>query len=301
VGWRVEGFLLNKFRGDASLLEPAPVELEARTGVPTVGVLPFLDHHLPDEEGPTVRTRRPAAARSVKVVVGPYASNLDEFVSLGRVADVEYVADAGTDMHTADLVVIPGSKHVAADLAWLRSTGIADAITAAAGAGVPVLGVCGGLQMLGGEISDPHGVEGAAVGLGLLDVSTSFAPLKRTQGCAAAFPPMDRPWAWLASAKVDGYELHHGVTTAGPGVVPVLRDGLGFGAGNVLGIYLHGVLEDPAVLNAFSGSSPPSLDSVFDRLADAIDVHVDRAWLEARLLGSTTSPPPTPTFRARQP
>jgi len=112
---RIQGFLLNKFRGDPALLDPAPADLEARTGVPTVGVVPWLDHHLPDEEGPTRRSS-PRLGPRVALVCGPYASNLDEFAALQQVADVHVVGDHAR-IDDAELVILPGSKHVAADLA----------------------------------------------------------------------------------------------------------------------------------------------------------------------------------------
>jgi adenosylcobyric acid synthase len=169
---RIRGFLLNKFRGDVGLLAPAPTELGQATGVPTVGVVPWIEHALPDEEGPTLGAPS-GHSRRVGVVGGPYASNLDEFVRLQQVADVRWVRTPAA-LTGADLVVLPGSKHVANDLAWARSCGMADAVISAAAAGVPVLGICGGLQMLGGAIEDPAGVEGSAEGLDLLPVVTSY-------------------------------------------------------------------------------------------------------------------------------
>ncbi len=139
---RIKGFLLNRFRGDPALLDPAPAELEALTGVPTVGVMPWLDHHLPDEEGPSRRFSPRRPGRRVALVCGPYASNLDEFVGLQQVSDVRLVGDDGR-IQDADLVILPGSKHVAADLAWLRRTGLAEQVLAAAAAGVRSSGSAG--------------------------------------------------------------------------------------------------------------------------------------------------------------
>ena len=176
---RVDGFVLNKFRGDPALLAPAPRDLERATGVPIVGVVPFVHHRLPNEEGPTILPRTGAqSGRTICITCGPYASNLDEFVTLQQVTDVRFVRTP-VELVGADLIVLPGSKHTAADLGWLRATGLATSVVEAARAGTPVLGVCGGLQMLGKSIDDPHGIEGAATGLGLLDVSTILAPTKR--------------------------------------------------------------------------------------------------------------------------
>ena len=279
---RIEGFVLNKFRGDVTLLGSAPADLAARTGVPVVGVLPWLAHALPDEEGPTSRQ---ADGRRFALVCAPFASNLDEFVGLQQVADVR-IAQRAEDLAGAELVILPGSKHVAADLEWMRRAGIAHRVTAAAAAGVPVLGICGGYQMLGERIEDPHGVEGVAAGLGLLPVVTTYSPRKRTRETVTRFD-LAPPWSWLSGCDIVGYEIRHGQSRAvhaGRGVSR-LTGGLGFAAGNVLGLYLHGVFESSAVLKALTGRAPPALPSVFDQLADALDEHLDDAWIMQRIGG----------------
>jgi adenosylcobyric acid synthase len=277
---RVEGFVLNKFRGDPGLLAPAPRDLETACGVPTIGVVPWLDHGLPDEEGPTTVTGRSTGTR-VGIVCGPYASNLDEFVPLQQVAAVDWVRSVGA-LADRDLIVLPGSKHVAGDLEWMRRTGLATAIVRAAGAGTPVLGICGGLQMMGTRIEDPAGVEGAAEGLALLPVVTRYGPLKRTTRTSMSFGPLAAPWSWLGGRHVSGYEIRHGSTRPleDIGIGP---DRLAFGRANLLGVYLHGLFEDPGVLESFTGSVPTGLDATFDLLADAIEEHLDTAWLRARL------------------
>jgi adenosylcobyric acid synthase len=266
--WRshVRGFLLNKFRGDVGLLAPAPAELEEATGVPTVGVVPWIEH------APSGHSRR------VCIVGGPYASNLDEFVRLQQVADVCW-ARTPAALAGADLVVLPGSKHVPNDLAWMRSTGMADAVISAAAAGVPVLGICGGLQMLGVAIEDPAGVEGSAVGLDLLPVATSYLPGKTTQRTAVRFGRLPPAWSWLDGRSFDGYEIHHGTTRVSGSVEAIVGDGLGCADGNVLGIYAHGLFESDEVLDAYSGIVPAPLNDTFEQLADLIDAHLDIAWL----------------------
>jgi adenosylcobyric acid synthase len=275
---RIKGFAVNKFRGDPALLDPAPAELEARTGVPTVGVVPWLDHQLPDEEGPSCRSSPPRPGRRVALVCGPYASNLDEFVGLQQVADVRLVADHGR-IDDAELVILPGSKHVAADLGWMRRTGLADQVLAAAAAGVPVLGICGGLQALGTRIDDPAGVEGTAVGLGLLPILTTYHPDKRAVSTTTRFAALPSPWTWLAGQSVTGYEIRHGYSEPTTNLLAALPAGLGYCVGNVIGVYLHGLFENHDVLKAFSGREPEPLDTVFDFLADAIDTHLDDRWL----------------------
>jgi len=277
---RVEGFVLNKFRGDPELLAPAPGDLETATGVPTIGVLPWIDHGLPDEEGPTIVAGRGHGPR-VAVVCGPYASNLDEFVQLQQVADVTWVRTAA-GIADPDLIVLPGSKHVANDLAWLRETGLAAAVTDAAQGGTAVLGICGGLQVLGLRIEDPDQVESAAQGLGLLPLVTHLEASKRTERTTFRTGPLAPPWSWLGGRQIAGYEIRHGVTRA-PREVQLAPDGRVFGRDNVLGVYVHGLLEDPAVLLAFAGAVGTTLETTCDELADAVDRHLDTTWLLRRL------------------
>jgi adenosylcobyric acid synthase len=269
---RLCGFVLNKFRGDASLLEPGPELLRRRTGVPVVGVVPRIEHGLPDEDGAAAG---PAAGGrpTVAVIRYPTASNLDEFKALEQVADVAWVT-APRELAGADLVVLPGSKHVAADLAWLRARGFADAL----GRAPRVLGVCGGMQMLGERIEDRAGVDGSAVGLGLLALRTTFATQKATRPTTARFGALGEPWDALCGVQVSGYEIRHGTTVSLDGPA-VLGDDLGFAAGPVLGVYLHGLFEQPQFVRALLGVAPArSLDEELDRLADAVEPHlqVDR-------------------------
>jgi adenosylcobyric acid synthase len=266
---RLCGFVLNKFRGDVSLLAPGPELLRRRTGVPVVGVVPRIEHGLPDEDGAATA---PAAGDRPRVAVVRYptASNLDEFKALEEVADVAWVGSPG-ELHGADLVVLPGSKHVAADLAWLRARGFARALERAP----RVLGVCGGMQMLGERIEDPAGVDGSAIGLGLLVLQTTFAAEKAARRRRARFGALSSPWAALSGLEVEGYEIRHGSTVSLDGDA-VLGDDLGFASGSVLGVYLHGLFEQPAFVRALLGVAPSrSLDEELDRLADAVEPHLE--------------------------
>ncbi|WP_156953111.1 cobyric acid synthase [Deinococcus frigens] len=269
----MKGFILNRFRGDARLLSPAPEWLEEQTGVPTVGVIPMLDIPLPEEDGFWTE-KQPAGGEQGFIAVArlPRVSNLDEFAPLGLL--VRWVTTPA-ELEGARAVILPGSKSTAADLGWLRASGLAAAVTRAAHAGVPVLGICGGLQMLGQTLNDPHGVEGGGEvpGLGLLDLSTTLAADKTTR------------LTTLTDAETGlslcGYEIHHGQTRGGAGVQE-LAPGLLWRAGNVRGTYLHGLLENPAYLERFLGwvglAPPADLDSLDARL-DAIATRV-RAGLD---------------------
>jgi adenosylcobyric acid synthase len=267
----IAGFVLNKFRGDPALLPPAPEQLQELTGVPTVGVLPWLRHGLPDEDGAFV-TATNGSGRTVAVVRYPTASNLDELKPLEQVADVRW-ATSPADLDGAALVVLPGSKHVAADLAWLKDTGLAAAVAAI---DTPVLGICGGLQMLGRSIVDDAGVDGTAEGLGLLPLTTRFAAEKTTRATRTRFAELEAPWRALSGVEVDGYEIRHGETAAVGDVEEALPDGLGFVSGRVLGVTVHGMFEQPRVVHALAGDTPASsLDAVFESLADAVEEHLD--------------------------
>nr|WP_286197270.1 cobyric acid synthase [Variovorax boronicumulans] len=291
----IHGFVLNKFRGDAALLAPAPQMLEQMTGVPTVATLPmWWQHGLPEEDG--VFDDRSTAAgqvrRTVAVIAYPRISNLDEFQPLKNVVGLRLVwvrspaQLAGLSVAT-DWIVLPGSKHTSSDLTWLRAQGLDAAIAAHAGAGGAVLGICGGLQMLGEALVDPHGIDGNAPGLGLLPLVTQFAPDKTVRATRTRFGTVQGPWQALSGLAVQGYEIHHGQTAAhaamardGDLATAVLPGGLGWQGGQgVLGLYLHGLFEDPGVMQALFGAAGKTLDEVFDGLADFLDVHTGGAVL----------------------
>ncbi|UQN08580.1 cobyric acid synthase [Deinococcus sp. QL22] len=282
----LRGFILNRFRGDPALLSPAPEWLEAQTGVPTVGVVPMLDIPLPEEDGVWAEARRPHASQEGFVAIArlPRVSNLDEFALLG---DLARWVTTPAELEGARAVILPGSKSTAADLAWLRATGLAGAVTRLAHSGVPVLGICGGLQMLGRALHDPLGVESGhkILGLGLLDLTTTFAADKVTVQTSLTDPE--------TGLALHGYEIHHGRTQAGP-QVQTLTPGLLWRQGNVRGTYLHGLLEDPAYLERFLGwaglTTPTALESLDARL-DAVAARVKSSldWpLIERLAGSQT-------------
>lgn len=285
---RIAGFLLNRFRGDPALLSPAPERLQALTGVPTLGVLPWLEHALPDEDGAAAPARA-GGRRVVAAVRYPTASNLDELKPLEGVAQLRW-ATAPDELDGAELVVLPGSKHVAADLDWLKRTGIAAKLRRRAAQGGAVLGICGGMQMLGKRICDEGGVDGSAKGLGLLSISTTFMRAKRTERTTARFGFLPEPWSALSGRLLAGYEIRHGRSVAEAGATEALSGGLGFVAGPVLGIYPHGLFEHPEMLAALFGlRRPRALEATFEALADAIETHVDVGVLLRAALGGAAS------------
>ena len=300
----IRGFVLNKFRGDASLLAPAPQMLQDLTGIPTVATLPmWWQHGLPEEDGVfddrSVATG--AVRQTIAVIAYPRISNLDEFQPLKNVPGVRLqwvrspVELAGL-VAGRDWIVLPGSKHTSGDLAWLRAQGLDAAVSAFAGQGGAVLGICGGLQMLGEALIDPHGIDGNAPGLGLLPLVTVFEVDKTVRHTRATFGRVHGLWSALSGVRVSGYEIHHGQTQQHAGLAQAgevaraaMPNGLAWQnpAGNVLGLYLHGLFEDPAAMQALfdpDGERPvPTLDAVFEGLADYIEQHFEPGVL-AQLL-----------------
>jgi adenosylcobyric acid synthase len=283
----IRGFVLNKFRGDAGLLEPGPRLLQELTGIPTVGTLPMWWHHgLPEEDGVDFLPPPPregggmgAPQKTIAVIAYPRISNLDEFQPLRNIPGVRLVwARTPADVEPADWIVLPGSKHTTGDLAWLRAQRLDRAVAQHARRGGAVLGICGGLQMLGEALIDTHDIDGNGPGLGLLPLVTVFEPAKQVRKTAARFGELAGPWAALSGVEVAGYEIHHGRTSQHAGMAAAraaVPGGLGWrnDEGNVLGVYLHGLFEDAGVLHALFGARAPTLDSVFDGLADFIDRH----------------------------
>jgi adenosylcobyric acid synthase len=304
----VSGFIVNKFRGDLSLLQPGIEMLRNASGRRTYGVLPwFPDLWLDSEDALDVPARRASAGSSaagssaltIAVVRFPRISNFTDLDALAvePTTRVFFTADPA-DLRDADLVVLPGSRATTSDLAWLRSTGLADAVTARVAEGRPVLGICGGYQVLGGPIEDPYGVEGGGdhTGLGLLPVATRFAREKV-----------------LARPAATAYEIHHGVVSV-DGEAAKFPGGCRVGA--TWGTIWHGLLDEDATRHAFlsevaglTGKPAPDGSVSFaakrearlDRLADAIDEHLDTSALLALIESGPSAnlpfiPPGAPTL-----
>ena len=316
----VRGLVINKFRGDMSILDDGLRFLESRTGLPVLGVVPYVrDLHIAEEDSVALDARPSGEGRAaldidIAVVRLPRISNFDDFSPLEREgARVRYV-ESPSEMGRPDLVVLPGTKTTMADLAHLRRSGLAEAVVALARSGTYVLGICGGFQMLGREVRDPGHVESEqerAEGLGLLPVVTTFAGVKvtrRARGRVAA-PSAEGLLADAAGATFHGYEIHMGRTESS-GTAPFVvterggepceePDGASDASGQVIGTYVHGLFESAALrqavlrrLAALRGAeyapSSDSRDADYDRLADVVRGSLDMdkvrriAGLEAR-------------------
>jgi adenosylcobyric acid synthase len=281
----IRGFVLNKFRGDVKLLSPGPEKLEELTGVPTLGVLPmWREHGLPEEDG--VFDAPPGGEGfSIVIVAYPRISNLDEFAPLRLLPNASVTwARRPESLARADLLILPGSKHVAEDLKWLRASGLAIAIERHVHSGRPTLAVCGGLQMLGGDLHDPHGVEGAGRGLGLLPLTTEFEREKRYVRGDYTFAPLQGFWAPLSELAFDGYEIRHGRSWMRSAAAPDLRVGLpsdcGWQSQQLLALYTHGLFENAGIMRAMFGAGVRTLEDTLDALAQFVRRHIgDRTLL----------------------
>ncbi|MGO9276806.1 MAG: cobyric acid synthase [Streptosporangiaceae bacterium] len=245
----VAGFVLNKFRGARDLLDPGLAMIAQLTGRPVVGVLPFSpDLWLDGEDSLSLDAVRPPVGAPcgrdvlrVSVVRLPRISNFTDIDALAAEPGVLVrLATRPADLADADLVVLPGSRATVADLGWLRDRGLAGALLQRAAAGRPVLGICGGYQMLAAEIEDAvESGAGTVAGLGLLPVRVRFAPVKT----------LDRPSGCAYGARVAGYEIHHGVVSRTAGPAEAFLDG--WRQGPVWGTSWHGIFENDEFRRGF--------------------------------------------------
>jgi adenosylcobyric acid synthase len=285
---QLAGFVLNRFRGDPGLLAPAPQDLQRLTGVETVGVIPYVHGHgLPEEDALPAGQRARRGPRVV-VLAGPAASNLDEFECLVTAGVAVEFARRPAAVVDADWVILPGSKQALVDLAWLRQTGLAQAVIDFARAGGRVLGICGGLQILGRFLEDPHGLEGGGgetvEGLGLLPTRTAYERTKWLSRTSGTIVGTTGVWAGLRGFGVSGYEIHAGVTQGLAGAQPVVYadDGsvIGWQEDSVLGLYLHGFFEQSSVMRVLFGLDTPTMESTFDRLAAVVGASFAPGYLD---------------------
>ena len=301
---RVAGFVINRFRGDLALLQPGLDWLQRETGKPVLGVLPYL-HGLQleaEDALPRGREAKPQARLKVVAPALPRISNHTDVDALRAHPQVDFAfVGPGESPPPCDLIVLPGSKATRADLGWLRAQGWEAAIARHLRYGGRLLGICGGLQMLGHAVDDPHGIEGApgaSVGLGWLELDTvleAHKQLRRVEGRLA-----------FADAAVSGYEIHCGVSRGEALSRPFARlaDGRDEGArspdGQIAGSYLHGLFDHPEALRALlrwaglRDAAPLDMHALreasLERLADAVQAHLDTAAL-ARLLGAARCEP----------
>jgi adenosylcobyric acid synthase len=309
----VRGTVLNKFRGDVSILRPGLSTLEKLTGVPVLGVVPYFDNiYVPEEDSPAGQNTRLSADAliDVAVIALPHIANFDDFDPLAREQGVglRYVRSQG-ELGAPDLVIVPGTKTTVSDLAYLRGTGMAAELTDLAAGGTPVIGICGGYQMIGRWILDPEHVEAdrdEVPGLGLLPVVTRFEGDKQTSRVSGRVTANHGLLAGSEGLPIEGYEIHMGATAVeaerhsagavgrpfhlsrGRGAATQHGDGVISLDGWIMGTYVHGLFHNAELrrnmlrrIAARKGVSLPlpaeafSQSSEYDKLAHLVRTSLD--------------------------
>lgn len=291
---RIKGTIVNKFRGDRAILEPGLEALEKICGVPVAGVIPYTHADIDDEDSLSERFNRnePRKLLDIAVIRLPRISNFTDFSPFERYENVSlrYV-ERVSDLHQADMILLPGTKSTISDLMWLRQSGFENALQKAAAAGTLIFGICGGYQMLGHSIADPEQAEAAGVteiaGIDLLDMDTVFRGEKIQTQTKGTFTEVCGILAELNGLSYEGYEIHMGRSEK---VLPPL-----LGAGHVYGSYIHGIFDAPdiadTILRAICHAKGIDSDALaafdmkayrerqYDKLADAVRGGLDMDYI----------------------
>ncbi|MDO4262408.1 MAG: cobyric acid synthase [Eubacteriales bacterium] len=250
----IRGLVINKFRGDVSILEPGLRMIEERTGIPVVGVVPMERLDIDDEDSLSDRLEQTGRGPGLDAAVIrlPHISNFTDFSAFERMEGVSlrYVSRPGM-LGDPDLILLPGTKNTMDDMQWLRESGMEALILRQAEKKTPIIGICGGFQLLGKVMEDPHGVEhgGTMRGMGLLDTRTVFAREKTRTQIEGVMEQGAGLWAGWQGRKVSGYEIHMGVSENLGGCRELIRlsdgrtDALSNADGSVMGSYLHGIFD----------------------------------------------------------
>ena len=260
----VKGLIINKFRGDKTILDPGVKMLEERSHIPVVGVAPYMNIQVEDEDSLTERFDRKQSAGLIDIAVirVPRISNFTDFNPFESVEGVSlrYVQHV-SELRNPDMIILPGTKNTMEDLLWMRENGLEAAVLKAAAAGCIVFGICGGYQMLGDTLSDPYHVEagGKIRGMGLLPMDTVFASKKTRTRVTGQFLPMPGTFAALSGVSLEGYEIHMGESVRKEGILPATKLMVagnqpeetkteGAFHENVCGTYVHGVFDKEEVV-----------------------------------------------------
>ncbi|MDP2931714.1 MAG: cobyric acid synthase [Chloroflexota bacterium] len=309
----VKGVVINKFRGDIELLKPGLRSLEAKTGKPVLGIIPYFHDIAIAQEDSVYLDERPAqnnGGLDIAIIRLPHIANYDDFDPLEQSSvTVRYVA-TGTELDNPDLIILPGTKTTIADLAYLKQQGLDRAIVERAKGGTPVIGICGGYQMLGKNISDPDGVEsgeGSIAGLGLLDIETTFHPTKTTTQVKARVAADTGLLKGLKGMEVTGYEIHMGQSNQND--LPVFKvietpqgkaeyfDGSASPDGLIFGTYLHGLFHNTDFTSALlerlrevrglpaAAATPLNKEAQYDKLAQLFRQNLDMTEVYRIALG----------------
>ncbi len=300
---RVKGLIINKFRGDKSILDPGITMLEEKGGIPVTGVIPYMNLSLEDEDSLTGRfDQREEARIDIAVIRFPRISNFTDFSVFEQIegVSVRYV-DSVTRLHQPDMIILPGSKNTMGDLKWMRQNGLEAAVKKRAGSCV-LFGICGGYQMLGNTISDPHSVEegGTIHGMELLPVETVLEKEKIRTRVQGSFGELSGVLSGLSGIRLEGYEIHMGISRLSPGcrllcTLTDRREGGtkedGICAENIYGTYVHGIFDEGSIASVIvkglaerkgltleGGLAMDFKDfkeTQYDKLADTLRKHLD--------------------------
>lgn len=302
----LHGFVVNKFRGDITLFDDGIDILEEKSGKPVLGVMPWLkDLYLPEEDGvaldQAIAQKGGSQKLDIVVIRIPRISNFDDFDPLEKEPNVgvRYVQNLA-DLGEPDAVIIPGTKSTISDMAWLRDQGFVEPIQALSKKGVALVGICGGYQMFGEMVYDPHLVEAdrpEIAGLGILPYSTTFVGEKATYRSVAKVTGGIGWMKGLIGQTLTGYEIHMGRTESDSSWLTFAKrgnegvhvpDGAMAADGRIWGCYMHGLFENDNLRHAWLNSlglqqvssSLPSLDQSLDRLADELEANLELGWIE---------------------
>ena len=305
---RVKGLVINKFRGDKTILDPGIVMLEERGGIPVVGVTPYMQVEIEDEDSLTERFNMTKGGKGAEERIGlvdiavirtPRISNFTDFMLLENAPGVNlrYVKNP-RELRNPDMIILPGTKNTMGDLKWLRQSGMEAKILKAHAGGCVVWGICGGYQMMGQEVLDPEHVEGdieRLPGLGLLPISTRMSGEKVTRQVKFGLCSPHSPSSTLHSPFMQGYEIHMGVTTPVEGTpdspLNLLENGSTDGYyvdSTCMGTYIHGILDNPEFIDFLLAPFADKLsgnagafdyhtfkEEQYDRLAEHVRRHVN--------------------------
>jgi adenosylcobyric acid synthase len=312
---RVRGFILNKFRGEKELLKPGFETIQKITGKPVISVLPYIEQlRLPDEDSVSLENVKTQKTKPVKIAVIrlPRISNFTDFEPLQTHPLVNLVfANSQDDLFDSDIVILPGTKNTIKDLEWLREVGLDSVIQDLHARNIPIVGICGGYQMLGRIILDNKGIESGSAdqvnGLNLLDVETTFDNYEKVTELVTAIPVGAGPILEKAqNEELSGYEIHMGKTTLGPRAKPAFRivrksrmivsnsDGAVDESGLVFGTYLHGIFDKPVLrehliaylasrkgieVNPRNAPIEVEWNKNLERIVDVVEKNLDVDWI----------------------
>ena len=293
---RVKGLIINKFRGDKTILDPGIEMLEEKGNVPVIGVTPYLHVEIEDEDSLTERftSKKSGGLLDIAVIRTPRISNFTDFMALENIPEVSlrYVKNV-SEFGTPDMIILPGTKNTMGDLKWIRESGLEACILKASASGTPVWGICGGYQMLGEVLCDPDQVEdgGTMQGMGLLPSETVFTGQKTRTRVNGTFAHVEGIFSELSNVAFEGYEIHMGKSEFSVPYMTKLSNGKqdGISQGDVYGSYVHGIFDKCAdkivkCLCDKKGIDSTKIKSIdmaemkereYDRLADTVRESLD--------------------------